>query len=64
MWLAAHALGIHEVFMGEVLLVEALVRERYRLQGDLVGGLALGQATEGRFAPKTLTTKRVVRDRP
>jgi len=42
MWLAAISIGLAATFMGDVLIVEAGIRERLRLEGDLVGALALG----------------------
>ena len=42
MWLAAEALGMRGVFMGDVLIAEPEIRELLAMQGDLIGVLALG----------------------
>ncbi|MBE2318355.1 nitroreductase family protein [Solirubrobacter sp. CPCC 204708] len=59
MWLAASALGLAGVFMGDVLIAEEMIRERLGLAGDLVGVLALGY-TEAESFPKRLGEDRVV----
>jgi nitroreductase len=42
MWLAAHALGLGAVFIGDVLIAEEHVRKMLSLTGDLAGVIALG----------------------
>lgn len=42
MWIAATALGLGAAFMGDVAIAESAVRDRLRLEGDLVGVLVIG----------------------
>jgi len=58
--LAAHALGLGAVFMGDVLVIEDEIRNRLSIIGDLVGVVALGYATASRFSSKELHRDRVV----
>jgi nitroreductase len=52
MWLAAHALGLAGVFIGDVVIAEPLVKSRLALQGDLIGVLALGRSDAPPHAPR------------
>ena len=47
-WLAAEALGLSGVFMGDVLIAEGEIKRRLGVANDLVGVLALGYAEPGR----------------
>jgi nitroreductase len=60
MWLAAQVHGLAGVFMGDVLIAEAAIRERLGMRGDLAGVLALGH-TDGSPAPKSIAPGRVMR---
>ena len=62
MWLAASALGLAGVFMGDVVIAEAAIRARLGLAGDLCGVLALGYAAHPDH-PKRMEEDRVVRHR-
>lgn len=42
MWIAAQALGIRGVFMGDIVIAEQHIVRRLDMRGDLVGVLALG----------------------
>ena len=42
MWLAANALGVQGVYMGDVVIAEREIAQRLGLEVDLVGVLALG----------------------
>lgn len=59
MWLAAQALGLAGVFMGDVLVAEPWIRARLGLSGDLVGVLAIGYSNGG-AVPRRLAADRVV----
>jgi nitroreductase len=43
MWLAAHALGLGAVFIGDVLIAEQYVTNALEMNGDLVGLIAIGR---------------------
>jgi nitroreductase len=45
MWLAAHALGIEGVFMGDLLIAEDKIRAMLQIENDLAGALVLGTTT-------------------
>lgn len=60
MWLAAHALGLAGVFLGDAVIAEDAVREVLGLQGDLVGVLALGHSAASPHAPRRLLPGRAV----
>jgi len=45
MWLAANALGIEGVFMGDLLIVEDQIRGVLNIENDLAGALVLGTTT-------------------
>ena len=60
MWLAAHALGLAGVFMGDVLIAEPAVKEMLGLRGDLVGVLALGSSAAPPHAPRRVAPGRAV----
>jgi nitroreductase len=53
MWIAATALGLGAAFMGDVAIAETAVRDRLRLEGDLVGVLVIGHIEQStpRFPP-------------
>lgn len=42
MWISAHLHGLVGVFMGDVVIAEALIRDVLGMRGDFVGVLALG----------------------
>jgi nitroreductase len=46
MWLAANALGLSAVFLGDIAVGEPAIRDRLELSGDLLGALAMGFLTE------------------
>lgn len=52
--LAAQALGLGCAFMGDVLVAEAAIRRRLRVEGDLVGGIAMGH-TNTWMPPRTVS---------
>lgn len=52
MWICAHAAGLVGVFIGDALIVEEFIVDQARLQGDLVGLLALGYSRALAHAPK------------
>lgn len=60
MWLAAHALGLAGVYLGDVLIVEEHVRAELAMAGDLVGVLALGTTDAPRHAAKVVKAGRIV----
>jgi nitroreductase len=60
MWLAACAHGVSGVFMGDVMIAEQTIGERLRMEGDLMGVLALGYAPGVEPQPKALAAGRVV----
>lgn len=51
MWLAAESFGLQVVFMGDVVIAEAAIAGRLRLEGDLVGVLAVGYSAEPTVVP-------------
>lgn len=57
--LAAHALGLSAVFIGDVLIAEPDVEEVLEIRGDLVGVIAIGVSHEPPWAEKTLLPGRV-----
>ncbi len=42
LWLAASALGLQAAFLGDVVIAEAVVRERFGFEGDFLGVVCLG----------------------
>lgn len=60
MWLSAHDLGLAGVFVGDVVIAEASVRERLGMTGDLLGVLALGFSDAEPHAAKEIKEGRVV----
>lgn len=60
MWLAAHDLGLAGVFVGDVVIAEACVREQLGMAGDLLGVLALGFSEAEPHAAKEIKEGRVV----
>jgi nitroreductase len=61
MWIAAGALGLVGVFMGDILIVEEQIRDSLGMGGDLVGVLALGYSDEAPHAPRKLAPNRIRR---
>ena len=60
MWLAASALGLAAVFMGDVVIAEETIRSTLGMRGDLAGVLAIAR-DGGEPVPKRLAPDRVVR---
>lgn len=59
LWLAASALGLQVAFLGDVVIAEEAVRERFGIEGDLMGVVCLGYPigdTVHRRASKDATT--------
>jgi len=54
MWLAANALGLSAVFMGDIAVAEPAIRERLGLAGDLLGALAVGYVAGGAEGTETV----------
>lgn len=46
LWLAAEALGLGAVYMGDVVIAEREIRARLGMEGDLMGVLALGKLVD------------------
>lgn len=57
--LAAGALGLHGVFIGDILVAEDAVRRRLSMTGDLVGVVAIGHSTSPPTRPKEPLPDRV-----
>lgn len=53
MWLAANALGLSAVFMGDIAVAEPAIRERLGLVGSLLGALAIGYAPYDTEPPRS-----------
>lgn len=51
MWLAANALGLSAVFMGDIAVGEPAIRDRLGLSGDLLGALAMGYVADAPDGP-------------
>jgi nitroreductase len=51
MWLAANALGLAAVFMGDVVIATEEIRELLHIRGDLSGVLAMGYSSAEPRAP-------------
>jgi nitroreductase len=60
MLLAAHALGLAAVFIGDVLIAEAEVKELLGFEGDLVGVISLGAVDRVELPSKQIADDRVV----
>ncbi len=60
MLLAAHSMGLGGVFMGDPVLEEDNIKKLLRIQGDLVGVVALGYTDEKDLWDKPLEKNRVV----
>ena len=61
MWLAAVALGLQAAFLGDAVIAEAPIAERFGLTGDLVGVLCVGWASSApRRPPETTANQPVV----
>lgn len=60
MLLAAHALGLGAVFIGDVLIAEEEVKALLGFEGDLVGVIALGHVDQVDEPPKQMVDGRVV----
>lgn len=58
--LAARALGLDAVFVGDILVAENAIRDRLGMVGDLVGVVAIGHTTHSEVAPRTRREDRVV----
>jgi nitroreductase len=51
MWLAALGFGLSAVFMGDIAVAEAAIGARLRMDGDLIGALALGYSSQAAPEP-------------
>lgn len=60
MLLASHAQGLGGVFMGDVVLEEANIKDILGISGDLVGAIALGYPDQKDLWEKPLEENRVV----
>lgn len=56
MLIAAHSLQLGCAFMGDVVIAEEAIRERFHLEGDLVGVVVLGPISDdsSRLPPRTV----------
>lgn len=60
MWLAAHALGLAGVFVGDVVIAERQVRAALGIEGDVIGVLALGYSDAPPWTERRVKVDRAV----
>lgn len=60
MWIAAEALGLRGVFMGDIVVAEPSIAAELKLQGDLVGVLALGYSDAPPWRDRVFEPDRIV----